>query len=195
MTHQILEKLFGGAARVKIMKLFLFNPEMIFDKSDILHRAKITSSHFTKEMRLLSDIGMVKKKNFSKEGKKVAGFHLDLNFGFLKNLQTLLINNEPLQHSDIMRRIGKTGKIKLIVVSGVFIQNDDVRLDLLVVGDEMKDRAFKTVVATMESEIGKELRYSNLSTEDFKYRYNIGDRLVRDVLDAPHEVIVDRIGL
>lgn len=195
MTHQILEKLFGGAARVKIMKLFLFNPEMIFDKRDILHRAKITSANFNKEIRLLSDVGMVKKKIFYKEGKKTQGFHLNVNFGFLKNLQTLLINNEPLQHGDISRRIGKTGKVKLIIVSGVFIQNDDVRLDLLVVGDEMKDRALKTVIATMESEIGKELRYANLSLEDFKYRYSIGDRLIRDVVDSPHEVIVDRIGL
>lgn len=195
MTHQILEKLFGGASRVKIMKLFLFNPEMIFDKKDVLHRAKITSIHFNKEIRLLSDIGMIKKKVFSKDGRKTPGFHLDVNFGFLKHLKNLLINNEPLQHADIVRRIGKNGKIKLIVISGVFIQNDDARLDLLIVGDEMRERGLKSTIETMESEIGKELRYSNLSSEDFKYRLGIGDRLVRDVLDMPHEVIIDRIGL
>jgi len=195
MTHQILEKLFGGAARVKIMKLFLFNPEIIFDKKGILQRSKVTPVHFNKEIHLLSDIGMIKKKMFLKEGKKTAGFYLDVNFGFLKHLKNLLINNEPLQHNDIVRRIGKNGKIKLIIISGVFIQNDDARLDLLIVGDDIKDRGLKNTIATMESEIGKELRYSNLSSEDFKYRFGIGDRLVRDVFDMPHEVIIDRIGL
>jgi hypothetical protein len=138
---------------------------------------------------------MIKKKMFLKEGKKTAGFYLDVNFGFLKHLKNLLINNEPLQHNDIVRRIGKNGKIKLIIISGVFIQNDDARLDLLIVGDDIKDRGLKNTIATMESEIGKELRYSNLSSEDFKYRFGIGDRLVRDVFDMPHEVIIDRIGL
>lgn len=195
MTHQILEKLFGSSARVKIMKLFLFNPEMAFDRKDILHKTKINSAYLNKEINLLADIGMIKKRVVYKEGKKSPGYILNSDFGFLKNLKNLLIGNEPLQHGDITRRIGKAGKIKLIVVSGVFIQNDDVRLDLLIVGDEMKDRVLKATIATMESEIGKELRYSTLSSEDFKYRHGIGDRLVRDVLDLPHEVIVDRIGL
>ncbi len=195
MTHQILEKLFGSAARVKIMKLFLFNPEMAFDKKDILHKTKINSSNLNRELHLLSDIKMIKKRVVYKDGKKAPGYVLNSDFGFLKNLKNLLISNEPLQHNDITRRIGKAGKIKLIIVSGVFIQNDDARLDLLIVGDEMKDRTLKNTIATMESEIGKELRYSTLTSEDFKYRHGIGDRLIRDVLDLPHEVIVDRIGL
>ncbi len=195
MTHQILEKLFGSAARVKIMKLFLFNPEFAFDRKDILQKTKINSSHSNKELHLLTDIGLIKKRVVHKEGKKSPGYILNSDFGFLKHLKNLLINNEPLQHGDINRRIGKTGKIKLIVISGVFIQNDDARLDILIVGDEIRDRVLKTTISTMESEIGKELRYSTLTSEDFKYRHGIGDRLVRDVLDMPHEVIVDRIGL
>jgi hypothetical protein len=47
----------------------------------------------------------------------------------------------------------------------------------------------------MESEIGKELRFSSLNTEDFKYRHGVCDRLIRDVLDYQHEVVVDRIGI
>ena len=47
----------------------------------------------------------------------------------------------------------------------------------------------------MEAEMGRELQYATLSTEEFFYRRSIGDRLVRDVVDFPHEVLVDRIGL
>ncbi len=169
------------------MKLFLFNPEINFEKSEIVTKAKVTSENANRELRLLADISLIKKRS--------KGYILNQDFGFLKQLKNLLINNEPLQQGDIAKRIGKTGKIKLIIVSGVFIQSDDSRIDLLVVGDEISERQLKNIVQTMESEIGKELKFTSLKTEDFKYRHSICDRLIRDVLDYPHEIIVDKIGL
>ena len=47
----------------------------------------------------------------------------------------------------------------------------------------------------IETEIGKELRYAVFSTNDFKYRLTVYDRLVRDILDYPHHIVVDRIGV
>ena len=187
MTHHVLEKLFGSSARVKIMKLFLFNPEICFGKNDLITKTKVQQANANRELKLLSDISLIKKRS--------KGYILNQDFGFLKQLKNLLINNEPLQQGDIAKRIGKTGRIKLIIVSGVFIQSDDSRLDLLVVGDEINERSLKNVVQTMESEIGKELKFSSLKTEDFKYRHSICDRLIRDVLDYPHDIIVDKIGL
>jgi hypothetical protein len=204
MTANILEKLFGSSARVKIMKLFLFNDEQNFDKKDVEKRAKVSSADAAKEIKLLCDIRLLNKRQITKTSKtktgrtskkKVQAYYLNPNFGLLKELRNLVINNEPLQHADISKRIGKAGKIKLIIISGVFIQNDDSRVDLLVVGDQIKDRSLKNVIATMEADIGKELRYSALSTSNFKYRFSVCDRLVRDILDYNHEVVVDRIGL
>jgi hypothetical protein len=204
MTHNILEKLFGSAARVKIMKLFLFNDETSFDKSDVEDRAKVNSKDATKELKLLSDIKLLRKKQITKisetktgkiSKKKTQGYYLNPNFGLLKELRNLVINNEPLQHGDIAKRLGKAGKIKLIIISGVFIQNDDSRVDLLVVGDQIKEKTLRNIVSTMEADIGKELRYSFLTTSNFKYRHSVCDRLVRDVLDYQHEVVVDRVGL
>lgn len=204
MTKNILEKLFGSASRVKIMKLFLFNDDQLFDKDDVQERAKVTNKEVLKELKLLNDINLLKKRQFTKEFKtkngnttkrKTQGYILNPGFGLLKELRNLVINNEPLKHTDIQKRINKAGKIKLIVISGVFIQNEDSRVDLLVVGDQLKDRILKNVIKTMEADIGKELRYSALSTSNFKYRYSVCDRLIRDVLDYSHEVVVDRIGL
>ena len=47
----------------------------------------------------------------------------------------------------------------------------------------------------MESEIGKELRYAFFDTQEFKYRMSIYDKLVRDILDYPHTVLVDKMGI
>jgi hypothetical protein len=47
----------------------------------------------------------------------------------------------------------------------------------------------------LESEVGKELTYSAFETEDFEYRLGIHDRLVRDILDAPHTTLIDQAWL
>jgi hypothetical protein len=204
MSIEILEKLFGSSARVKVMKLFLFNPEELLEKSEIIKKTKSSSTSIKKELKDLCDMGLLKKRIFikstqTKSGKtnkkKVQGFVLNTSFKYINNLKNLLLNNEPFNHSEIIKKLNKVGKIKLIVVSGLFIQDEDSRLDIFMVGDDLKERAVKTVISKMEAEIGKELRYSFFTTNDFKYRYSVCDRLVRDVFDYPHQVVVDRIGL
>lgn len=203
MTVEVLEKIFGSAARLKIMKLFLFHPEEIFDKEDVSNKAKVSVAITTKELKLLQEVGFLKSKSFFKEikyktgskKKRIAGYVLEPTFIYLDHFKSLLLNTEPLSPSQIIRRLGRGGKIKLIVLAGVFISSDDSRLDLLVVGDEIKEKTIKTIVGQMEAEIGKELRYAVLKTDDFKYRQSICDRLLRDVFDYSHRIVVDKIGL
>jgi hypothetical protein len=47
----------------------------------------------------------------------------------------------------------------------------------------------------MEAEIGKELRYAYFSTDEFRYRLSMYDKLIRDILDYPHRVLLDKLGI
>lgn len=202
---EILEKLFGSAARVKILKLFLVNTNEIFDRDDIARRAKVTRASTTKELNLLVRIGFLRKRSFFKEHvnkrtkkvskKRAQGFVMEPLFPYISHLRNLLVQTEQITTSSIAKRITRHGKVKLIITSGVFIQDPDSRIDLLVVGDGLKTRSIQNAIALMESEIGTELRYALFSTKDFRYRLSICDRLVRDVLDYPHDVVVDKFGL
>jgi hypothetical protein len=42
----------------------------------------------------------------------------------------------------------------------------------------------------LEAEIGAELVYAVFDTKEFIYRLNMYDKLVRDILDYPHEVLL-----
>lgn len=202
----ILEKLLGGSARVKIMKLFLFNDEKIFDKTAIARKAKVSASNVTKELNVLEKIKFLRKKSFFKDGKKradgtlgkkkrVQGYLLNKDFKYISPLQRMLIDSSPMEHREITKRLNSAGKVKLIVVSGLFIQDDQSRIDLLVVGDDMSEKKVKATISAMEAEIGKSLRYSLFDTNGFQYRLALCDRLLRDIFDYPHEVVVDKIGL
>lgn len=202
----ILEKLFGSAVRVKLMKLFLLHPGIAFDRAEIKIKTKSKSATVGKELSILEKIGLIRSRSFYKEGKKgrngsagrkrrVAGFVLEPTFQYLNQLKSLLIHSAPIDNAAIAKRITKHGKIKLIVTAGMFIQNEDSRLDLLIVGDEMREGALKSAIQVMESEIGTELRYALFNTKDFQYRLGICDRLVRDVFDYPHQLVVDKLNI
>ena len=202
---EILAKLFGSSSRVKIIKLFLFNPTQGFSKTDVVRRAKVSASVARKEINMLEQIGMLKRCSFyptesietdeKPKGKKTAGFIVDPSFEFLKQLQSLLININPLRHDEILKRLNNVGKLKLVIVAGVFIQNWDSRLDILIVGDKVKSGMVDQALKYLESEIGKELKYAVFETDDFKYRLNIYDKLVRDVIDYPHQKIVNKVDI
>ena len=110
-------------------------------------------------------------------------------------MQNLLIYTVLVKNDSVVRRLRDTCKLKLVVVSGVFIKDWDSRVDLLVVGDKIKAKPLENVIKTLEAEIGKELRYSAFETEDFQYRYGMYDKLIRDVLDYPHTTIYNKLGL
>ena len=204
---ETLSKLFSGLDRVKVMRLFLFNPEMLLSLEQIMDKAKISSKSAKSEIEVLNKAGMIKDKKsvqtvsvkrrgkVSELKKKVICWHLDPDFEYLLPLQNLLINTRPLRPNEILKRLSNVGKLKMIIVSGVFIQNSDSRVDLLIVGDNLKRTSIDRIVKTMEAEIGKELTFASFETADFHYRLGMYDKLIRDILDYPHQKLLDKLNL
>ena len=191
---ETLSKLFGSENKVKIMRLFLFNPDMAFDARNIAFRIKARTSKVRREISVLRKTGLIRRKGGGQR-KKNGGFILNKDFSYLVPLQNFLINTEPLQSKEIMRRISKLGSIKLIIVAGGFIQEPESRADLLIVGDNIKKGRLQNTIKTLESEIGKELKYAHFTTEDFKYRLSMFDKLIRDILDYPHRKVLNKLGI
>ncbi|MDD4989589.1 MAG: hypothetical protein PHV42_04165 [Candidatus Pacebacteria bacterium] len=203
---KILEKMFGSAGKVKIMRLFLFNPKRIYEQEEVGIRAKVNPQSTKKDLILLEKMGLLKKKvgfkiiPSKKKGgkskqKKFMGWILNESFAYLIPLQNLLINLSTIKDEYIIEQIQSSGKIKLIVLAGIFIQDPGSRVDILVVGDNIKKKKLDATMKSLEAEIGKELRYGAFNTTDFRYRMDMYDKLIRDILDYPHKKIVNRMGI
>lgn len=204
---EILAKLFGSVAKVKIIRLFLFNTGTGYDLQDIVARAKITAEAARPEIKELEKAGLIRRRTFykaivNKQGevttdpkKKVSGWMLNERFPYLEAMNKFFTTIPPLQNRQILTRLAQTGKIKLIIISGFFIQNQNSRVDLLVVGDHFRNAAFESTIARIESDLGKEVKYVALETEEFNYRLGMYDKLIRDILDYPHVVVFDKIGI
>lgn len=187
-----LEKLLGSAARVKLLRLFLFNPRLFFTVPDAAVRARVTERTVRKELKLFHDIRLVRRASTRK--RSGARYGLNSDFRYLEALQSLLLN-APSRGADVYEKLRRAGSVKLIILSGVFLGDWDGTLDVLVVGDRIKESKLRMLIRRFESELGKELRYSLLATDDFLYRYNMNDKLVRDVLDYPHKIAVDKLNI
>ena len=204
---EVLGKLFGSDDRVKIMRLFLLNPETPFDALAISERSKVSRGGVRRETTALSKAGFIRPKSFLRETekkrgnstkihkKRVSGWQLAPDFPLLAPVKNLLISAEPLRPEVIIDRFRRAGKVKLILVAGVFIQNEDSRADIVLVGENLKKRALENALRAIEAEVGKELSYAYFETADFLYRMNIYDKFVRDIMDYPHEKIYDKLGL
>lgn len=206
-SMDILEKLFGGTAKVKIINLYLFNPEAAFDSSEVAERAKVSKSVARREIANLVKINFLRPKSYTKTvrrqknrtlgnfRKRTNGWTLDQKFPYIEAIKSFLDNINPFKHKDIVNKISKAGKIQLLIIAGIFIKDPDSRADLLVVGDNLKLGQLDNIIKTIESEIGKEIHYAVFETSEFNYRHSMFDKLVRDILDFPHEKIINKLNL
>jgi len=192
---ETLAKFFGGQARIKIMRLFLLNSQTNFEINDIVSRSRVMRNNVRKELNVLLAIDFIKQKIVTKEGvrskKKVMTWSLNPFFRYLKSVRDILIDPNLLLQEDLPQRFRQVGRIKLMIVSGVFIGDSKSRADLLIVGDKLKKNILQQIVKSLEAEIGKELDYVVLDTEEFKYRIDMYDKLVCDIIDLPHEKLID----
>lgn len=179
--------IFGGEAKVKIMRLFIFNPGLAFTSFEAAKRAKIRTSAARREINNLIKSGLIKRR-----GK---GYMLNKGYSYLSAIGNFLIDATPFSEKEIVKKISKTGNIKLVLIAGIFIHNPDSRVDILIVGDHIKHGKLLSIISSIEAEIGKELRYAVFETSDFQYRMGIYDKLIRDILDSEHEKILNKLGL
>lgn len=203
----ILEKVFGSGAKVRLMRLFMFNPNFAFDLKDISERTSTNPRSIKTEINNLEKIGLIKSRSFMRDvekkrgkkkiviKKKSSGWTLNQKFQYLRPLQDFLVYMNPFRHNELVEKLRKVGNIKLLVIAGVFIQEWESRVDLFIVGDNIKKGSLDNVIRSLESELGKELKYAALETNDFHYRLNMCDKLISDVLDFPHEKVINKIGI
>ena len=185
-----LSRLFGNPARLKLLRLFLFNDDTVFTPQDVAFRSRTSKDITRKELHLLLSTGVIKKRT-SKQG---SGYTANKRFGHYEALSIFLRTTTDVSDAAILATLRKAGTLRVVALSGLFTGAIEPKVDLLVVGDKLEERPLASAIHSLEAELGRELRFASFTTEEFKYRVGVYDRLIRDVFDYPHRTILDRIG-
>lgn len=120
-------------------------------------------------------------------------YYVNKDFQFFPELRLLVLKAAPANRANLLRRLNSLGGVKLAILAGIFINSENSRADLLLVGDKLKKARLNNFFSWLESEIGKELNYVVMSTDEFKYRMDMYDRFIRDILEFPHEKLINKL--
>lgn len=196
-----LSILFGSTARVKLLRFFLFNPSKEFTFDDMSRRARLVRRTARTEIGALEKAGVITKRTIyvDQPGKskklKVLGYGLNKKFPELAALQTFLFETAPIDGKNLLTHLRKAGTLDFVAVAGVFVHEFEQQLDVLIAMKVVPQTKIETAIRSLESEIGIEIRYAVMTSEDLLYRVGMNDRLTRDVFDYKHQILVDRIGV
>lgn len=202
---ELLTRLLGGVERVKIMRFFLHHEDAVVSLHEVAEKTKSKSALTRKELSALSAIGFIEKKRTrtvttsgkgskaTSKVKEVVGFKLNTEFPHNQALKDLLFDFQILDKKELANRFKVVGRVKLFIVSGVFIGDEKSRVDVLIVGEAIKKPKAEKLFEGLSAELGQDVVYSIMDIEEYEYRYKMYDRFVRDIVDKPHEAVIDKI--
>lgn len=192
-THKesTLDVLFDSSLRVRLIKFFFYNQKSPAEPAAIASRLQLHLTKVRKELEKLISIGLIKKVNIG----SAASFLINRNFALFHELSALVLKASPALKARMTERIKGLGSVKLALICGRFLNDENSQADLLVVGDRINERKSRNFFKDLEAEAGFELNYVVLSTEEFDYRRHMYDRFLRDLLDYKHEKLINKLGI
>lgn len=200
----MLEKLFGSNARVKILKLFLLNSADKFYIRQLSRDLKLQLNSVRRELDnlekfgiLTSDIKNEKDGNLEKKeesGQEKKYFRANPDFILFDEIKALIVKAQILYEKDFVKNLNSIGKVKLLVLTGIFVNNTNALIDILIVGKINKIRLVK-LIKGLEVDLGKEINFTVFDSQEFKYRRDVTDIFLYGILDGRKLVVIDEIGL
>lgn len=194
-----IEKLFGSSARVRLMRYFLSHKDDVIAVETLPSITKVGSAAINKELTLLKKLNFLQEMVLEEfyEGKKKPkvkkAVRLNKEFSYNDTLATVLLDFRFIDKKEIVENFKVHGKIKLLVLGGIFKRDEKSKLDLLIVGDSVDKVGIEKAVKNIEAEMGTELTFSVFETDEFRYRMDMYDRFLKDFLKSDVDVLVEKI--
>ena len=186
---EIFSQLFESRVKARLIKFFMLNDKREYSQREVVQKNKMSSVQITKELNRFEKMKMIIVR--TKKGKRF--FQTNTGFIFYPELKNLVVKSNTMPECRSLSQIKNLGKVRLALISGVFLNYPKGRADLLLVGDEMSRAKLKHLLENLEAEVGKEINYSFMSSDEFKYRTDMLDKFIMEFLESPYEEIICKV--
>jgi len=202
----MFEQLFGSKTRVKLLQLFYTNPNRSFYVREITRKVNEQINSVRRELSNLLSIGIITSDannnrlyyevNQDYEHYKPLSeiFAGELNpsvDGAEKNTKTRTKTKAAsLPEHPLAKDLRTIGKVDLVIFTGQFTRDENSGVDILIVGDVNQVKATR-FIAELEKTENKELRYVVMPLSNYKYRLQINDRFINNLLNSKKQVIIN----
>lgn len=184
----LLEDLIISRVRVKMLSLFLNNPNSIYHVREIVRQVGEEINAVRRELAHLEKGGMLTKEQ--RANRLFYRFRRDYPLYF--ELMELIGKTSGLGW-DIVKHKAKLGKMKFAMLSGRYLRNlphkggNDV--DLLIVGSVVLSELASLVKAD-ELRREREINYTVMTEEEFTFRKRRRDPFVLEILSGSRVMLI-----
>ena len=188
----MIEQLLGSKTRVKLLQLFLSNPNRSFYVREITRKIDEQINSVRRELSNLLNIGII----VSDTTNNRLYYEVNQSYEFYRPLREIFgvpntKDGQPIPSPKQKDDLKQLGNIDLLIFTGQFTRDDRAGIDLLIVGSTNMN-AVQKFVSDLENKEGKELRYTVMTFADFKYRQQVKDRFLSSVIAAKKQIVIDR---
>ena len=189
MSLALFDTLFGSKARARLIRLFILNPEIDFGTKEVAEKTLLPKNEVSRELARLAKMKLVIEH--SRKGRK--SFMVNVDFPFYTELKSLVSKLNVHAQSQVFRKLKIVGEVKLILISGLFINYPKSKVDMILVVNNINRTKLRHAIAYLEAEVGKEIRFVLMNNEELHYRLNMLDRFFIEFLEGPHEEVSNKV--
>lgn len=198
----MLEQLFGSKTRIRLLRLFFRNTERSFFVREMSRELGVQINAVRRELDLLVQSTLVIETdapgdvNKAKAGAQLRKYYR-VNPGSLiyPEMQALLLKSEVLNEQQFVEKLKeKAGDIKLLLLTGRFVNDKEVESDMLLIG-KIKQRVVGKIIEEYEKESGCDVRYTIMTEQEFFERRQMMDKFIFALFESKKMMIVNLLEL
>jgi len=182
----MLEALISSRTRVKLLTLFLLNPEREYYVREIARTTGENINAVRRELANLESFGLISSE---RRGNQIH-YMVDRNFFLYDELQRIVLKTEGIA-AMLEQRLGDLGTVECIFIYGSFAAGKAGKrsdIDLCIVGNVDEDRLV-SIIHESEQILGREINYTLLPNKEFRDRLARGDPFLSNIMKEPKIVI------
>lgn len=183
-----LEKIFGSRTRVKVITLFTTGVKRPYYVREIARNVNERLNAVRRELEILRKIGMLS----TREEKRRKYYILNESFALLDELSSIMQKAGPGIEDGLFKHLERLGNLRYVCVSGYFTGAAESPTDILLIGsvDESRLAAF---IANIEIKIDREVTYTPMTENEYRYRMNFNDMFLRSIFANPHKELINKL--
>ena len=189
----MIDSLFGSKTRVKLLHLFLNNPEKSFYVREITRMIDEQINSVRRELANMVSVGIVQQDAIDNK----LYYSVNEDYLYIKPLAAIFSDKNTEGGAGAAGGVswkdslGRMRGLRLAIISGKLVVGSSSAVDLLLVGDDMSAVTIKNLVKKIEKDRKIEINYAVISYDDFYYRMSVKDRFMMDIIRNKHSVLVD----
>lgn len=182
------------------MRLFLNNQKDAYYVRELTRKIQAQINSVRNELENLIKMGVIvetdipreegeKKRRASRQRKY---YRINTESVLFPELRALFLKARVLLEKKFVRKISQSGSISHLSLTGYFVGAEDAVTDLFIVGRVNRTKLV-SVIRNFEREVGREINYTVMTPQEYKYRRDVTDKFLYSILESKKIAIIDKV--